>query len=156
LKKHFRGLVTNCNYFKIGRGNRGDVTILPTLVINNAQYRGLVLDIFSVSLSLYEDAEVSVVIGCNCEGRLERTAVLKAICAGFNETSEPAICLNTGLETNECLENNGGCWQDTKANITACQVCRKTELTTSHLTTILNISINLFGIVLKTRENVKI
>ncbi|XP_056859070.1 vacuolar-sorting receptor 7 isoform X1 [Raphanus sativus] len=78
---------------QLGRGERGDVTILPTLVINNAQYRG----------------------------RLERTAVLKAICAGFNETSDPPICLNTGLETNECLENSGGCWQDTRANMTACK-----------------------------------
>jgi len=26
------------------------------------------------------------------------------------------------LETNECLENNGGCWQDKAANITACRV----------------------------------
>nr|VDC74628.1 unnamed protein product [Brassica rapa] len=78
---------------QLGRGERGDVTILPTLVINNAQYRG----------------------------RLERTAVLKAICSGFNETSDPPICLNTGLETNECLENNGGCWQDKRANMTACK-----------------------------------
>lgn len=27
-----------------------------------------------------------------------------------------------GIETNECLENNGGCWQDKQANITACKV----------------------------------
>lgn len=26
------------------------------------------------------------------------------------------------VETNECLENNGGCWQDKGANITACKV----------------------------------
>lgn len=26
--------------FQIGKGSRGDVTILPTLVINNRQYRG--------------------------------------------------------------------------------------------------------------------
>jgi hypothetical protein len=26
--------------FQIGSGSRGDVTILPTLVINNVQYRG--------------------------------------------------------------------------------------------------------------------
>ncbi|XP_010537030.1 PREDICTED: vacuolar-sorting receptor 7 [Tarenaya hassleriana] len=78
---------------QVGRGDRGDVTILPTLVINDAQYRG----------------------------RLGSTAVLKAICAGFNETSEPAICLSTDLETNECLENNGGCWLDVKSNITACK-----------------------------------
>lgn len=34
--------VTLVSYFlQIGRGSRGDVTILPTLVINNRQYRGL-------------------------------------------------------------------------------------------------------------------
>jgi len=26
------------------------------------------------------------------------------------------------VETNECLTNNGGCWQDKAANITACKV----------------------------------
>ncbi|XP_052484186.1 vacuolar-sorting receptor 1 isoform X3 [Gossypium raimondii] len=76
---------------QIGKGSRGDVTILPTLVINNRQYRG----------------------------KLDKGAVLKAICAGFQETTEPTICLN--IETNECLENNGGCWEDKTANITACR-----------------------------------
>ncbi|KAI9074291.1 hypothetical protein K1719_043118 [Acacia pycnantha] len=78
---------------QIGKGSRGDVTILPTLVINNRQYRG----------------------------KLEKGAVLKAICAGFQETTEPAICLTPDMETNECLENNGGCWQDKSNNITACR-----------------------------------
>ncbi|XAR52872.1 hypothetical protein NMG60_11021189 [Bertholletia excelsa] len=78
---------------QVGHGSRGDVTILPTLVINDVQYRG----------------------------KLERTAVLKAICAGFKETTEPAICLSGDLETNECLDHNGGCWQDLKANVTACK-----------------------------------
>lgn len=78
---------------QVGRGSRGDVTILPTLVINDVQYRG----------------------------KLERTAVLKAICAGFKEATEPQICLTGDLETNECLERNGGCWQDLQANITACK-----------------------------------
>nr|GMC83594.1 vacuolar-sorting receptor 3 [Ipomoea batatas] len=78
---------------QVGKGSRGDVTILPTLVVNNRQYRG----------------------------KLEKGAVLKAICAGFEETTEPAVCLSDDLETNECLDNNGGCWQDKTANITACK-----------------------------------
>ncbi|XP_064993853.1 vacuolar-sorting receptor 6-like [Musa acuminata AAA Group] len=78
---------------QIGHGTRGDVTILPTLVINNVQYRG----------------------------KLERTAVLKAICAGFKESTEPSVCLNPDIETNECLDSNGGCWQDSELNITACK-----------------------------------
>ncbi|KAE8669689.1 Vacuolar-sorting receptor 1 [Hibiscus syriacus] len=78
---------------QVGKGSRGDVTILPTLVVNDHQYRG----------------------------KLAKSAVLKAICAGFEETTEPAICLTGDLETNECLENNGGCWQDKAANLTACR-----------------------------------
>ncbi|XP_043689809.1 vacuolar-sorting receptor 6-like [Telopea speciosissima] len=78
---------------QVGRGSRSDVTILPTLVINNVQYRG----------------------------QLERTAVLKAICAGFKETTEPAVCLSGDIETNQCLERNGGCWEDLKSNISACK-----------------------------------
>ncbi|KAL9251723.1 Vacuolar-sorting receptor 7-like protein [Drosera capensis] len=78
---------------QVGKGSRGDVTILPTLVINNVQYRG----------------------------NLERTTVLKAICAGFKETWDPPICLSTDIETDECLVNNGGCWQDLKADATACK-----------------------------------
>lgn len=65
---------------QIGKDSRGDVTILPTLVINNRQYRG----------------------------KLDKAAVLKAICAGFQETTEPAVCLSEDIETNECRENNGG------------------------------------------------
>ncbi|XP_008370265.3 vacuolar-sorting receptor 1-like isoform X1 [Malus sylvestris] len=78
---------------QIGKGTRGDVTILPTLVINNRQYRG----------------------------KLDKGAVLKAICAGFQETTEPSVCLSEDVQTNECLENNGGCWHDKAANITACR-----------------------------------
>ncbi|RDY06901.1 Vacuolar-sorting receptor 2 [Mucuna pruriens] len=78
---------------QIGKGSRGDVTILPTLVINDRQYRG----------------------------KLSRPAVLKALCAGFLETTEPSACLTPDMETNECLENNGGCWKDKNSNITACR-----------------------------------
>ncbi|KAJ0574141.1 putative EGF-like calcium-binding domain, Thioredoxin-like superfamily [Helianthus annuus] len=78
---------------QIGKGSRGDVTILPTLVINNRQYRG----------------------------KLAKQAVLKAICSGFEETTEPAVCLTDEIQTNECLDNNGGCWMDKAANVTACR-----------------------------------
>lgn len=78
---------------QIGHDTRGDVTMLPTLIVNNRQYRG----------------------------KLARNAVLKAICAGFEETTEPSLCLTPDIETNECLENNGGCWQDKHANLTACR-----------------------------------
>ncbi|KAM1640077.1 hypothetical protein ACFXTN_009278 [Malus domestica] len=53
---------------QIGKGSRGDVTILPTLVINRVQYRG----------------------------KLDKGAVLKAICSGFLENTEPAVCLSEG------------------------------------------------------------
>ncbi|XWS68124.1 hypothetical protein CRYUN_Cryun04dG0063500 [Craigia yunnanensis] len=78
---------------QVGKGSRGDVTILPTLVVNSHQYRG----------------------------KLAKGAVLKAICAGFEETTEPTVCLSGDVETNECLDNNGGCWQDKIANLTACK-----------------------------------
>ncbi|OAY79951.1 Vacuolar-sorting receptor 1 [Ananas comosus] len=78
---------------QVGQGSRGDVTILPTLIVNDRQYRG----------------------------KLDKTAVLKAICSGFEETTEPAVCLSEDIETNECLDNNGGCWQDKAANVTACK-----------------------------------
>ncbi|XP_077253450.1 vacuolar-sorting receptor 6-like [Tasmannia lanceolata] len=78
---------------QVGRGSRGDITILPTLVINNVQYRG----------------------------KLERTSVLKAICAGFKVTTDPPICLSRDIETDECLERNGGCWRDSRSNISACK-----------------------------------
>jgi len=36
---------------------------------------------------------------------------------------EPLIITTSAdMETNECLTNNGGCWQDKAANITACRV----------------------------------
>lgn len=78
---------------QIGQGTRGDVTILPTVIVNNRQYRG----------------------------KLDKGAVLKAICSGFQETTDPPVCLSADMETNECLTNNGGCWQDKAANITACK-----------------------------------
>eukprot|EP00244_Chara_vulgaris_P014380 TRINITY_DN8984_c0_g1_i2.p1 TRINITY_DN8984_c0_g1~~TRINITY_DN8984_c0_g1_i2.p1 ORF type:complete len:657 (+),score=135.57 TRINITY_DN8984_c0_g1_i2:244-1971(+) len=81
---------------QVGNNERGDVTILPTLIINNAQYRG----------------------------KLEKNAVLKGICAGFKESTEPTVCLGGDIETDECQTNNGGCWEGPDVNgqkITACK-----------------------------------
>ncbi|KAK8511048.1 hypothetical protein V6N11_046373 [Hibiscus sabdariffa] len=81
---------------KSGNGVRRDVTMLPTLLINDRQYRG----------------------------KLDKGAVLKAICAGFRDTIEQAICLSEvsqDIQTDRCLENNGGCWEDKIANISACR-----------------------------------
>jgi hypothetical protein len=79
---------------QVGTGTRGDVTILPTLIINQRQYRG----------------------------KLDKGGVMKAICSGFEETTDPPVCLSEGVETNECLVNNGGCWKNPNLNITACKV----------------------------------
>ncbi|KAK1364686.1 hypothetical protein POM88_040247 [Heracleum sosnowskyi] len=76
---------------QVGKGTRGDVTILPTLVVNNRQYRD------------------------------QLWAVLKALCSGFEETTEPAVCLSDDVEANECMDRNGGCRQDKSSNITACK-----------------------------------
>ena len=62
---------------QIGEGSRGDVTILSTLVINNRQYRG----------------------------KLDKGPVLKAICSGFQETTEPAACLTPGIPSEEEFMN---------------------------------------------------
>ncbi|RWR98184.1 vacuolar-sorting receptor 1-like protein isoform X1 [Cinnamomum micranthum f. kanehirae] len=63
---------------QIGKDSCGDVTILPTLVINNRQYRG----------------------------KLDKGAVLKAICAGFQKTTEPAVCLSADITVNLAMRGN--------------------------------------------------
>lgn len=78
---------------QVGQGARGDVTILPTLIVNDRQYRG----------------------------KLDTGAVLKAVCAGFKEGTEPSVCLSDDMQSNECLTNNGGCWKSKEANVTACK-----------------------------------
>ena len=37
-----------------------------------------------------------ILCGTVVTGKLEKGAVLKAICAGFEETTEPAACLSDG------------------------------------------------------------
>lgn len=55
-------------------------------------------------------------------GKLDKAAVLKAICSGFEETADPPVCLSDSMQTNECLQNHGGCWSS--GSLTACQVQR--------------------------------
>lgn len=84
---------------QIGHGSRGDIKILPTLVINNRQYRGTKLTFEQTLMPPSRFTRNSLVIWSNfyrLSGKLERRAVLKAICSGFRETTEPAICLNGG------------------------------------------------------------
>lgn len=90
-------------FVQVGRGTRGDVTILPTLVINNIQYRGIVH--FSLgSIKAYHRSNLlSKVLYLFPAGILERLAVLKAICAGFKESTEPSVCLSGGYHTNGFL-----------------------------------------------------
>lgn len=64
---------------QVGKGSRGDVTILPTIMINNKQPRG--------------ERSKDVL--------LERSVVLKDLCSGFSETTEPHICLNKGRHRNQ-------------------------------------------------------
>ncbi|XP_039050887.1 vacuolar-sorting receptor 1-like [Hibiscus syriacus] len=54
---------------RIRKGSHGEITIMPTLLINNRQYRG----------------------------KLEKGAVLKAICGGFQERAKRSFCLSEAL-----------------------------------------------------------
>ena len=86
---------------------RGDVTILPTVVINNAQYRG----------------------------SLTANNLLRAICAGFEEHAMPDIC-STGSQggesagssaINECYSSNhGGCWHTEVPGVGNFSACKDT------------------------------
>ena len=69
---------------------RGRVILLPTVVINYDQYRG----------------------------SLTPGGVLRALCSGFAEGTEPSTCLSGGLEVDECAAGTHGCW--TQGELTAC------------------------------------
>ncbi|BBN17312.1 hypothetical protein MPTK1_7g13540 [Marchantia polymorpha subsp. ruderalis] len=74
-------------------GERGDIVITPTLVISDKLYKG----------------------------KLENGAVLKAMCSQFAEGTEPSLCMGHELQTNDCLDANGGCWADASGLVTACR-----------------------------------
>lgn len=65
---------------QLGEGGRGDVTINPTIIVNDRHYRG----------------------------KFEESAVLKAICSGFDPSTEPDICLNPGVSDDECAVGKAG------------------------------------------------
>ena len=65
------------------RAGRGHVLMTPTLIINDAQYRG----------------------------RLATGGVLRALCSGFQEGTEPAVCLQSTLQSNGC-EASDACWRN--------------------------------------------
>ena len=66
------------------------VLIVPTVVINGAQYRG----------------------------RLDAGSVTRGLCAGFSEVTEPPECLAAELEVDECATGAHGCW--TRGTFSAC------------------------------------
>jgi hypothetical protein len=116
--------VNPCLVKQIGKGTRGDVAILPTLVINDVQYRGSFNSSFRLlfvwlGLHTYIHTYIQTytyIYVCACVnaslnwcgimtrfafslGKLERTAVLMALCAAFKETTDPPLCLTAGLST---------------------------------------------------------
>eukprot|EP01026_Neomeris_dumetosa_P023474 TRINITY_DN1994_c0_g1_i3.p1 TRINITY_DN1994_c0_g1~~TRINITY_DN1994_c0_g1_i3.p1 ORF type:complete len:669 (-),score=41.36 TRINITY_DN1994_c0_g1_i3:312-2318(-) len=65
---------------------RGSILLIPTVVINYDQYRG----------------------------SLNQNAVLRAICSGFQETTEPDVCLSPSIQPNDCQNPNTLCPENTK------------------------------------------
>ena len=64
---------------------RGQVNLMPTIVVNTNQYRG----------------------------RLKNTNILSAICAGFTEMNEPSACLSERFQVDECKQKTDTCWRKT-------------------------------------------
>ncbi|KAL4853658.1 Vacuolar-sorting receptor 1 [Chlorella vulgaris] len=72
---------------------RGRVLLLPTLVINTDQYRG----------------------------SLTAPAVLRALCSGYAEGTEPSVCLAGGLNVDDCSSGADSCWRGgTDGRLSAC------------------------------------
>ena len=82
---------------QVSNGRRGDVTLLPTVVINEIQYRG----------------------------KLERSAVLATLCAGFKIGQAPEMCDDQGFINNKCAKDAEGyayCARDVGSDgLTGCE-----------------------------------
>eukprot|EP01024_Parvocaulis_polyphysoides_P036186 TRINITY_DN321_c0_g1_i4.p1 TRINITY_DN321_c0_g1~~TRINITY_DN321_c0_g1_i4.p1 ORF type:complete len:716 (-),score=77.99 TRINITY_DN321_c0_g1_i4:294-2441(-) len=63
------------------KSGRGTILLIPTVVINMDQYRGT----------------------------LSSQAVLRGLCSGFQETTEPQVCLSSSIQKNECLDFKSVC-----------------------------------------------
>eukprot|EP00213_Chloropicon_mariensis_P006548 CAMPEP_0197471192 /NCGR_PEP_ID=MMETSP1309-20131121/2084_1 /TAXON_ID=464262 /ORGANISM="Genus nov. species nov., Strain RCC998" /LENGTH=698 /DNA_ID=CAMNT_0043008705 /DNA_START=311 /DNA_END=2407 /DNA_ORIENTATION=+ len=70
------------------RTGHGHIAYLPSILINTIQYRG----------------------------RLDKASILRGICAGFKETSEPGVCLQDALQVNEC-DSGHSCWINPNASL---------------------------------------
>ena len=68
------------------------VLLLPTVVINTNQYGG----------------------------RLNVPNITRALNAGFNEATEPEVCLSGGLQEDNCAAQDHGCWTDGTGQHDAC------------------------------------
>lgn len=62
--------------------------LLSLLIIGNIEVR---LEIIWVEMLIWCLLLTNIIAG-----KLEKKAVLKAICSGFEETTEPAVCLSDG------------------------------------------------------------
>ncbi|KAK9799792.1 hypothetical protein WJX73_009230 [Symbiochloris irregularis] len=69
------------------------VLLLPTVIINTNQYRG----------------------------RLDVVSITRALCAGFDETTEPDVCLSGTLQEDDCASGEDhGCWREASGKWDAC------------------------------------
>mmetsp|Transcript_39671 Transcript_39671/g.126778 ORF Transcript_39671/g.126778 Transcript_39671/m.126778 type:complete len:558 (+) Transcript_39671:1457-3130(+) len=86
-------------------GGRGDVTILPTIMVNNVQYRG----------------------------RMDKASLLRAVCAGFKEGTEPSVCHGDDIPTSDiCDEGKMGqqtCAGNSVSGKTQCMVTGVNDFT---------------------------
>lgn len=99
--QHYAGGIQNCMGDYLGDGeismieeeialmrdeensNRGLVMLLPTVIVNGQQYRG----------------------------HLSTNGILRALCAGFEEGTEPQVCLHKDIQEDDCVDDSHGCWK---------------------------------------------
>lgn len=69
------------------------IIMLPTVIVNDKQYRG----------------------------RLDAPSITRALCAGFDESTEPEVCLQGMIQVDDCEGTNHECWADDANMQTACK-----------------------------------